>query len=154
MFFLCCRPTCTFKQPCFDRLHEVCLFSRNELDIAHCMYVDSRHDIRSCSSQACNDKSIAHRKNWRIQLGTIYARSRLRRCFRPIACIQNMPLKKSGYRAVAHPVVSTTPCHKLSRINAVFIFSLLRPPQWRRSRSPQISLQTTTKPRQSLHPHS
>ncbi len=129
MFLFCCSPTCSFKQPCFDRLHEACLFSRSDEDIATCMYVNTRHAIRQCYSQACNAKSTAHRKNWRVQLGKIYARSRLLPCFRPITGIQHMSQRTSGYRAVVtHPVVSTTPSLAMSHFNVVFIFRL-RPPQ-------------------------
>ncbi len=89
------------------------------------MYIAPRHDVRLCSSQTCNNKSTSHRKNWRIQLRTVYTRSRHRHCFRPLACIQDMPLKKSGYRAVSQPVVSTTICYKLFKFSSCFLYSAI-----------------------------
>ncbi len=105
--------------------------SSAETSIANCMYVAGKHDIRACSSHQCNDKTTSQRKNWRIQIRTIYNRSTQRPCFRVIPCIHNMSLKKSGYRAVSPSVVSTNICTKIIGLQKYFIFSRLRHTQCR-----------------------
>ncbi len=84
------------------------------------MYIAHTNDVRTCSSQPCHAKTTSQRKNWRIQLRTVYKRSLHRPCFHPIPCIQDMSLRKSGYRAASPSVVSTTICTKLFKLQAVF----------------------------------
>ena len=85
----------------------MCLFSRDQDVLANCLYITGKDDVRRCSNQQCHGKSTSERKNWRTQIKAVYHRSVRSPCFRILPCIQDMRLKKSGYRASTTSVVST-----------------------------------------------